>query len=98
LKTDEGYQILRVDARNAGSNVATFNENLVRGAMTEEVIEKERDKYLQNLRNDGYIKIAASYKDAVEPLLKITPPAAAVRKDTKKPEGKGKFLGIFPKP
>ena len=98
LKTDEGYQILRVDARNAGSNVATFNENQVRGAMTEEVIEKEREKYLQNLRNDGYIKIAANYQKEVEPLLKIVPPAAAVRKDTKKSEGKGKILGIFPKP
>jgi parvulin-like peptidyl-prolyl isomerase len=98
LKTDEGYQILRVDARNAGSNAATFNENQVRGAMTEEVIEKEREKYLQSLRNDGYISIAATYKTQVEPLLKIVPPAAAVRKDTKKPDGKGKFLGIFPKP
>jgi peptidyl-prolyl cis-trans isomerase SurA len=98
LKTDEGYQILRVDARNAGSNAATFNENQVRGAMTEEVIDKEREKYLQTLRNEGYINIARNYKDQVEPLLKIVPPAAAVRKETKKSEGKGKFLGIFPKP
>ena len=98
LKTDEGYQILRADARNAGSNAAAFNENQVRGAMTEEVIEKEREKYLQTLRNEGYIKIAANYQKQVEPLLKIVPPAAAVRKDTKKPEGKGKILGIFPKP
>jgi len=66
--------------------------------MTEEVIDKERDKYLQTLRNEGYINIAKNYKDQVEPLLKIVPPAAAVRKDSKKPEGKGKILGIFPKP
>jgi parvulin-like peptidyl-prolyl isomerase len=99
LKTDEGYQILRVDARNAGSNAATFNENQVRGAMTQEVIEKEREQYLQTLRNDGYINIAANYRKQVEPLLKIVPPAAAVRKDSKKEDkGKGKFLGIFPKP
>jgi len=98
LKTDVGYQILRVDARNAGSSAAAFNESQVRGAMTEGVIEKEREKFLQSLRNDGYISIAATYKTQVEPLLKIVPPAAAVRKDTKKPEGKGKFLGIFPKP
>src|SRR6476620_11232185 len=99
LKTDEGYQILRVDMRNAGSNTAAFNENQVRGAMTEEVIDKERENYLQKLRNDGYINIAATYKKDVEPLLKIVPPAAAIRKDsTKKPEGKGKILGIFPKP
>ena len=98
LKTDLGYQILRVDARNTGTNAATFNENQVRGAMTEEIISKERDKYLQTLRNEGYINIAANYKTQVEPLLKIVPPPAAVRKDTKKSEGKGKFLGIFPKP
>jgi len=98
LKTDEGYQILRVDARNAGSNAATYNENQIRGAMTEEVIAKEREKYLQTLRNEGYINIAANYKPQVEPLLKIVPPPAAVRKDTKKSEGKGKILGIFPKP
>jgi peptidyl-prolyl cis-trans isomerase SurA len=98
LKTDEGYQILRVDARNAGSNAATFAENQVRGAMTEEHIDKAREDYLQNLRNDGYINISANYKGAVEPFLKIVPPAAAVRKDSKKPNGKGKILGILPKP
>jgi len=99
LKTDVGYQILRVDARTAGSSTATFNENQVRGAMTEDVVEKEREKYLQELRNDGYIKIADNYKPEVDPLLKIVPPPAAVRKDTKKSEGgKGKILGIFPKP
>src|SRR6266513_3656887 len=42
LKTDEGYQILKVDARNAGSNAAVFNENQVRGAMTEDRVGKER--------------------------------------------------------
>lgn len=99
LKTDEGYQILRVDVRTAGSNAAAFNENQVRGAMTEEVIDKEREAYLQKLRNDGYINIGANYEKQVKPLLKIVPPAAAIRKDsTKKSEGKGKFLGIFPKP
>jgi peptidyl-prolyl cis-trans isomerase SurA len=98
IKSDIGYQILRLDARNSGNSAATFNENQVRGAMTEAVIEKERENYLQSLRNDGYINIAANYKTEVNPFLKIVPPAAAVRKDTKKPEGKGKFLGIIPKP
>src|SRR5438128_1962811 len=32
LRTDEGYDILRVDARSAGSNTPTFNENQVREA------------------------------------------------------------------
>ena len=97
LKTDEGYQILKVDARNAGSSTATFNENQVRGAMTEERIGKEREDYLQGLRNDAYVKIADTYRPSVEPLLKIVPPAAATKRDSKN-KGKGKILGIFPKP
>jgi len=98
LKTDEGYQILKVDARNAGSSTATFNENQVRGAMTEERIGKERENYLQGLRNDAYVKIADTYRPSVEPLLKIVPPAAATKRDPKKDKGKGKILGIIPRP
>src|SRR5256886_1186735 len=97
LKTDEGYQILKVEARHAGSNAATFVENQVRGAMTEERIPKEREDFLQGLRNDAYVKIADSYRPSVEPLLKIVPPAAATKRDSKN-KGKGKILGIFPKP
>lgn len=84
LKSDEGYQILRVDARNAGSNTPTFNENQVREAITHERSPKAREDYLQELRNDAYVKIADSYRDAVEPLLKIVPPAAATKKPPKK--------------
>jgi peptidyl-prolyl cis-trans isomerase SurA len=84
LKTDEGYHILRVDTRNAGSNAPTFNENNVREAITRERSQKAREDYLQGLRNDGYVKIADSYKDAVEPLLKIVPPAAATKRPSKK--------------
>ena len=84
LKTDEGYQILRVDVRNAGSNTPTFNENMVREAMTHERSPKAREDYLQELRNDSYVKIADTYRDAVEPLLKIVPPAAATKKPPKK--------------
>ncbi len=98
LKTDEGYQILRVDVRTAGANTPTFNENDVRGAMTEERSAKAREDYLQGLRNEAYLKIADNYKDAVEPLLKIVPPAAATKKPPKQDKGKGKILGIFPKP
>jgi peptidyl-prolyl cis-trans isomerase SurA len=96
LKTDEGYQILRVDTRNAGSSTPTFNENNVRGAITEERVPKAREDYLQGLRNDGYVKIADSYREAVEPLLKLVPPAAATKRPTEKK--KGRLLGILPKP
>ena len=88
LKSDEGYQILRVDARTAGSNTATFNENEARGAMTQERSPKAREEYLQSLRNEAYIKIADSYSAQVAPLLKIVPPAAAVKKEKKKEKEK----------
>jgi peptidyl-prolyl cis-trans isomerase SurA len=84
LRTDEGYQILRVDSRTAGSTSATFVENEVRGAMTEERVGKAREDYLQGLRNEGYIKIADSYRDSVERFLKIVPPAAATKRASKK--------------
>ena len=84
LKTDEGYHILKVDTRTAGSNTPTFNENNVREAMTRERSAKAREDYLQGLRNDGYVKIADNYRDAVQPLLKIVPPAAATKRPSKK--------------
>jgi parvulin-like peptidyl-prolyl isomerase len=84
LKTDEGYQILRVDARTAGSSTPTFNENSVREAITRERSGKAREDYLQELRNDAYVKIADSYRESVEPLLKIVPPAAATKRPSKK--------------
>ena len=96
LKTDEGYHILRVDARTAGSNTPTFNENSVREAITRERSAKAREDYLQELRNDGYVKIAESYRAEVEPLLKIVPPAAVTKRAPEKK--KGKLLGIIPKP
>jgi peptidyl-prolyl cis-trans isomerase SurA len=96
LRTDEGYHILRVDARTAGSNTPTFNENNVREAITHERSSKAREDYMQELRNDGYVKIAESYRAEVEPLLKIVPPAAATKRAPEKK--KGKLLGIIPKP
>jgi peptidyl-prolyl cis-trans isomerase SurA len=84
LRSDEGYQILRVDERTAGSNTPTFNENQVREAITTERRPKAREDYLQELRNDSYVKIAESYRDAVEPLLKIVPPAATTKGPPKK--------------
>jgi peptidyl-prolyl cis-trans isomerase SurA len=83
LKTDEGYQILRVDARTAGSNAPTFNENRVREEITRENLTKEREKYMQNLRNDAYVKISETYSAQVEPLLNIVPPAAATKNPKK---------------
>jgi peptidyl-prolyl cis-trans isomerase SurA len=101
LKTDEGYQIVRVDVRNAGSSAATFNENQVREAITMERSPKAHEDYLQGLRDDAYIKINKDYRDAVAPFLKINGTFIVEKNsDDKKPpeKKKGKILGILPKP
>lgn len=88
IKTDEGFEILHIDARTEGSDTATFNENKVREAITYEHLAKERETYLQTLRNDSYVKVADSYRASVEPLLNIVPPAAATKRS--KPSKKDK--------
>jgi peptidyl-prolyl cis-trans isomerase SurA len=101
LRTDEGYQILRVDARTAGSGTPTFNENQVREAITRERSPKAHDDYLQSLRDDAYIKVSKDYGDSVLPLLKIKQDFIVEKTgdEKKRPEKKkGKLLGIFPKP
>ena len=77
LKINDGYQILRVDERDEASSAVVYNENQVREAITIERSPKEREKYLQNLLNDSYVKISDNYREAVEPLLKLKPAAAA---------------------
>ena len=102
LKSDEGYQILRVDVRTAGSDTPTFNENNVRFAMAKERSPKAHEEYLQTLRDDAFIKVAKDYSESVQPLLKVKQNFLVERTgdgSTSKPEKKkGKFLGIFPKP
>lgn len=102
LRGNDGYQILRVDERTQASGAATFHENRVREAITLERADKAREEYLQNLRNEAYIKVADSYRATVLPLLKIKEEVLAEGGlNTQKPEEKkkkGKFLGIFPKP
>lgn len=64
IKTDEGYMVLRVNERDD-----SFKENFVRGALTQERADKEREKYLRTLRNEAYIKPADAFKDTVQPIL-----------------------------
>ena len=90
IRTGDGYQILRVDARIPGGSTPTFNDQRVREAMLMEVQPKERETYLQNLRNEAFIKVTEAYRAAVEPLLKIPAPVAAKgdkddKKKSKKP-------------
>jgi hypothetical protein len=104
LRGNDGYQIFRVDDRTAASTTAMFNENQVREAITMERATKQREDYLQNLRNEAYLKIAENYRQAVAPLLKLDPQKMADNADVQtgsaKPaeKKKGKLLGIFPKP
>lgn len=104
LRSNDGYQIFRVDERTAASTSVTFNENQVREAITMERTGKQREDYLQNLRNEAYIKISENYRQSVAPLLKLDPQKMAdnadVQTGSSKPreKKKGKLLGIFPKP
>jgi len=89
IRVSEGFQILRVDARTPGGTTPTFNDNRVREAMLMERQPKERENYLQNLRNEAFIKVTETYRASVEPLLKIQAPVAAKgdnkdKKDDKK--------------
>jgi peptidyl-prolyl cis-trans isomerase SurA len=102
LHGNDGYQILRVDERTAGSDTPTFNENQVREAITIERTPKAREDYLKTLRDDAYIKLSKDYVATVGPLLNLPPEKTA---DSGSPSGrkpeekkKGKLLGIFPKP
>jgi parvulin-like peptidyl-prolyl isomerase len=84
IRTNEGYQILRVDQRTPQGTTPTFNENQVREAMTIERSPGEREKYLQTLRNEAFIAVTDNFRDSVMPLLKLSSPATAKSKDTKK--------------
>jgi len=87
IKIADGYQILRVDERTAAGTTPEFNDNVVRQAILIERQGKEREKYLDNLRNEAYIKLTDVYRADVEPLLKIKPATAAAKtpdKDKKK--------------
>ena len=88
IKTSEGYQILRVDARTPGGTTPTFNDNRVREAMLLERQPKEREAYLQNLRNEAFIKVTDAYRAGVDPLLKIQQPVAAKGDDKEKKDEK----------
>ena len=81
IQVGDGYQIIRVDARTPGGTTPTFNDSRVREAMLMERQEKEREIYLQTLRNEAFIKVTENYRAGVEPLLKIQAPVAAKGED-----------------
>ena len=90
IRTSEGYQILRVDARTPGGSAPVFNENRVREAILMERQPKEREDYLQKLRNEAFIKVAEAHRASVEPLLKLNKQPVAAKTDQKNEEKKNK--------
>lgn len=66
LKTNNGYQILRIDERTP-ARAPVFNQNRAREAMTAERSPKAHEEYLQQLRDEAYIQIAKNYHDAGAP-------------------------------
>ena len=88
IRTTEGWQILRVDARIPAGSTPTFNDNRVREAMLMERQPKEREAYLQSLRNEAFIKVTEAYRAGVDPLLKIQAPVAAKSDDKEKKDEK----------
>jgi parvulin-like peptidyl-prolyl isomerase len=88
IRTSEGFQILRVDARTPAGATPTFNDNRVREAMLMERQARERESYLQTLRNEAFIKVTETYKASVDPLLKIQQPVAAKSNDKDKKDDK----------
>lgn len=69
IRTDEGLIILRVDDRTADAAIPVYDERRVREALTIERAPAERKKFMANLRQDAYIKISDSYRDAVSKFL-----------------------------
>ncbi len=77
IRSDEGLQILRVDARTPASDPKAFDENQVREAITVERRDKERGEYLKGLRKEAYIRLAPEYQATVGPLLTTGAPATS---------------------
>jgi parvulin-like peptidyl-prolyl isomerase len=81
IRTPDGYQILRVDERSPAGAAPVFKDDRVREQMLMERQPKDRDAYLQTLRNDAFIKVTEPYRAGVEPLLKLPQPVASKSAD-----------------
>lgn len=75
IRTDDGYQIFRVDERTAAGDASSFDLDKVREAITVERRDKERDIYMKNLRRDAYIQLNKDYQATVGPLLSVSAPS-----------------------
>src|SRR5215203_4040980 len=62
IQVGDAYQIIRVDSRTPAGTAPTFNENRVRESMLSDVQAKERESYLQTLRNEAFVKVTETYR------------------------------------
>lgn len=83
FETDEGVEIVRVDARDAAASESVYDEEKVRNVMTFAALPEETKKYQATLRKEAYIKISEPYNALVSPLLNDNTTTATV--ETKKP-------------
>jgi hypothetical protein len=74
----------------------------VREAITAERAPKALEDYLQELRDDSYIKLSKDYEDSVKPLLKLKQEIIVEKtsdnSDMKPEKRNDKVVGILPKP
>jgi peptidyl-prolyl cis-trans isomerase SurA len=64
-----GIAILRVDGREQRGSDASFDENAVRMAITQDKAPDAQKAYMTKLRKDAYIKVSDSYRPIVSPIL-----------------------------
>lgn len=69
VETAEGISILRIDERIEASKEAEFDENRVKLAITNERTPAERQKYMNELRKEAFIKLSPNYRDSVTAAL-----------------------------
>jgi peptidyl-prolyl cis-trans isomerase SurA len=64
-----GIAILRIDAREAQSSEATYDENAVRSTMLQDKGPEAQKAYMTKLRNEAFIKVNDTYRPIVSPIL-----------------------------
>lgn len=82
IELEGGIQIVRVDERVEASSESFFDEDAVRRALASEKIPQGRKKFLSDLRQDAFIKVAETYRAIVMPHLNKDGATAEVKKPT----------------
>jgi len=69
IKWDIGMEIVRIDKRTAASSETNFDEAAVRLKIMQEKAPDRRVKFIEDLRQDSYIKLRENYRGIVSPFL-----------------------------